>query len=52
MRPATKHWLFFIFLIVSLAILVALAAWQMAKARRAASGADQDEPLQVRRANT
>jgi cytochrome oxidase assembly protein ShyY1 len=52
MRSATKHWVFFIFLIVSLAILIALAAWQMTKARRAASGADRDGPPQVRRANT
>jgi len=36
MRPATKQWLFLIFLVISLAILIAIALWQMAKARRAA----------------
>jgi hypothetical protein len=38
MRPATKHWLFLIFLVVSLAILVAVAFRQMARARRDAPG--------------
>ena len=51
MRSATKHWVFFIFLIVSLAILIALAAWQMVKARREASGAERNMPREVRRAN-
>jgi hypothetical protein len=34
MRPATKHWLFLIFLVASLAILATIALWQMDKARR------------------
>ena len=29
-----KHWLFFAFLAVSLAALIAFAAWQIAKARQ------------------
>jgi len=36
MRDTTKHWLLIFFLAASLAILVALALWQMAKARREA----------------
>ena len=37
MRPGQKHWLFFIFLAVSLAALIAFAAWQISKARREAA---------------
>jgi len=33
-RPVAKHWLFFAFLAVSLAALIAFAAWQISKARR------------------
>jgi len=33
MRPATKHWLFLILLVVSFVILVALVLWQIDKAR-------------------
>jgi len=33
MRPATKHWLLLVFLIASLAIMVAVVLWQIAKAR-------------------
>ncbi|MBE3070120.1 MAG: hypothetical protein IMZ66_07770 [Planctomycetes bacterium] len=36
MRPATKQWLFLAFLAVSLAAMVALAAWHIARARREA----------------
>jgi len=36
MRPAAKHWLFFAFLAVSLAVLIAFAAWQISKARHEA----------------
>jgi len=34
MRPTAKHWLFFLFLAVSLAALIAFAAWQMSRARQ------------------
>jgi len=37
MRAATKHWLFLILLAATLAVLVALALWQMGKARREVS---------------
>jgi hypothetical protein len=40
MQPATKHYLFFAFLIVSLALLVALVLWQWHRAR--ADGAERD----------
>ena len=33
MRPAVKHWLLLIFLVVSLAVMIALALWQIGKAR-------------------
>jgi len=36
MRAATKQWLFLILLAATLAVLVALALWQMGKARREA----------------
>ena len=36
MRPVAKHWLFFALLAVSLAALIAFAAWQISKARREA----------------
>ena len=36
MRAATKQWLLIVFLAASLAAMVALALWQMAKARREA----------------
>ncbi len=39
MRPATKHYLFFAFLIVSLALLVAFVLWQWHRAR--AEGAER-----------
>jgi len=32
MRPATKHYLFFAFLVVSLALLVAVVLWQWHRA--------------------
>jgi cytochrome oxidase assembly protein ShyY1 len=35
-RAATKQWLFLILLAATLAVLIALALWQMAKARREA----------------
>jgi hypothetical protein len=35
-RDATKQWLLIVFLAASLAAMVALALWQMAKARREA----------------
>ena len=44
MRDATKHWLFLILLAVTLAVLIALALWQMAKARREAP-ARPERPL-------
>jgi len=43
MRAATKQWLFLILLAATLAVLVALALWQMAKARHEAP-ARQDRP--------
>jgi cytochrome oxidase assembly protein ShyY1 len=36
MRLAAKHWLFFALLLASLAVMAALALWQMVKARREA----------------
>jgi len=33
MRPAVKHWLLLIFLVVSLAAMLAFALWQIRKAR-------------------
>ena len=32
-RPAVKHWLLLIFLVVSLAAMIAFALWQIGKAR-------------------
>ena len=43
MRAATKQWLLIVFLAASLAAMVALALWQMAKARREAP-ARQNRP--------
>ena len=43
MRDATKQWLLIVFLAASLAAMVALALWQMAKARREAP-ARQNRP--------
>jgi cytochrome oxidase assembly protein ShyY1 len=44
-RAATKHWLFLILLAATLAVLVALVLWQMAKARREApSRQEQGSP--------
>jgi hypothetical protein len=34
MRPATKHWLLLIFLVLSLTALAAFIFWQIGKARR------------------
>ncbi len=42
MRPAAKHYLFFAFLLVTLAALVALVLWQWHRAR--AEGAKTDPP--------
>jgi len=39
MRPATKHYLFFAFLLVSLALLVALVLWQWHRVRADAAEA-------------
>ena len=44
MRAATKQWLFLILLAATLAVLVALALWQMAKARREAPST-QNRPI-------
>jgi cbb3-type cytochrome oxidase subunit 3 len=33
MRPAVKHWLFLVFLVLSLAAMIAFVFWQMGKAR-------------------
>jgi len=41
MRPATKQWLFLAFLAVSLAAMVAFAAWRISLARREAPGQDR-----------
>ena len=42
MRPAVKHWLLLIFLVVSLAVMIALALWQIGKAReRGQAGHEQ-----------
>jgi len=34
MKPATKHWLFFAFLLASLALLVAIVLWNWRQAAR------------------
>ena len=44
MRPVAKHWLFFAFLGVSLAALIAFAAWHIAKARREADASGVSIP--------
>jgi len=44
MRPAAKHWLFFAFLAVSLAALMAVAAWQISKARQEAEQSGVEVP--------
>jgi len=38
MQPATKHWLFFAFLLVSLALLVAVVTWSWWRAADATAG--------------
>jgi len=51
MRPATKQWVLIVFLAASLAVMVALVFWQMAKARRAADARpDRSRPAPVSRA--
>lgn len=50
MRAATKQWLLIVFLAASLAAMVALVFWQMAKARREApSRQDPSRPAPVSR---
>jgi len=50
MRAAAKQWLFLILLAATLAVLVALVFWQMAKARREApSRQDRPRPANVSR---
>jgi len=49
-RAATKQWLLIVFLAASLAAMVALALWQMAKARREAPARpDPSRPAPVSR---
>ena len=49
-RDATKQWMLLILLVVTLAFVVALALWQMAKARREApSRPDRSHPAPVSR---
>jgi flagellar basal body-associated protein FliL len=45
MRPVQKHWLLLVFLVVSLAAMVAFAAWHISKARDEAGQYEQPEPL-------
>lgn len=46
MRAAYRHWLFFIFLGVTLAALVAFAGWHIWKAREEAGDYEQPEALE------
>jgi len=44
MQPATKHYLFFAFLLVSLALLVALVLWQGYQVDEEATEENADRP--------
>jgi len=44
MRPAARHWLFFALLGMSLAALIAFAAWQISKARQEADASGVSIP--------
>jgi len=46
MRATQKHWLFFIFLGVTLAALVAFAGWHIWKAREEAGQYEQPEAME------